>query len=106
MWDRCGPCGGRGRSAADLKESFSCATLGQVALGLTFALCFQMGTETLGSVMAGGELTWDRAGLADVGGLLFQGGRLDRDRVFRAWFASFRISIGGSGSKAGKSSCD
>ncbi len=53
---------------------FFIRTLGQVALGLTFALCFQMGMESLGSVMEGGELTWDQPGLADVGGLLFQGG--------------------------------
>jgi hypothetical protein len=46
--------------------------LGQIAFGLTFALCFRMGMESLGSVMGGGELTWDQPGLADIGGLLFQ----------------------------------
>jgi hypothetical protein len=49
-------------------------SMGQILLGLTFALCFQAGAETVGSVMAGGELTWDQPGLADLGGLLFQAG--------------------------------
>jgi hypothetical protein len=48
--------------------------LGQIVLGLTFALCFRSGVESMGSVMAGGELTWDQPGLSDLGGLLFQGG--------------------------------
>jgi len=48
--------------------------MGQIALGLTFALCFRMGAETVGSVLAGGELTWDRPGLTDTSGLLFQTG--------------------------------
>jgi hypothetical protein len=46
--------------------------LGQVAFGVTFALCFRMVTETVGSVLAGGELTWDRPGLADLSGVVFQ----------------------------------
>ena len=57
--------------------------LGQIALGLTFALCFQKGVSSLGSVLVGGELTWDQPGLSDFSGLLFQAARLDRDRVFR-----------------------
>jgi hypothetical protein len=47
-------------------------SIGQVALGLTFAICFQGGVETVGSVMGGGELTWDQPGLTDLSGLLFQ----------------------------------
>jgi hypothetical protein len=46
--------------------------LGQIALGLTFALCFQKGVTSLGSVLVGGELTWDQPGLSDFNGLLFQ----------------------------------
>jgi hypothetical protein len=46
--------------------------MGQIVLGLTFALCFRMGAQALGSVLAGGELTWDQPGLGDSGGLLFQ----------------------------------
>jgi hypothetical protein len=46
--------------------------LGQIALGLTFALCFQEGITALGSVLVGGELTWVQPGLSDFGGLLFQ----------------------------------
>jgi hypothetical protein len=46
--------------------------IAQIVLGLTFALCFWMGAQALGSVLAGGELTWDQPGLADSGGLLFQ----------------------------------
>jgi hypothetical protein len=46
--------------------------LGQIALGLTFALCFQKGVTSLVSVLVGGELTWDQPGLSDFGGLLFQ----------------------------------
>jgi hypothetical protein len=48
--------------------------MGQIILGLIFAICFRMGTETVTSVLAGGELTWDRPGLGDWGGLLFQTG--------------------------------
>ena len=47
-------------------------SLGQVAFGLTFALCFRSGFLALTSVMRGGELTWDQPGLADLGGILFQ----------------------------------
>ncbi len=46
--------------------------LGQIALGLTFALCFQKGAETFGSVLAGGDVTWEQAAQLDVGDLLFQ----------------------------------
>ncbi len=46
--------------------------LGQIALGLTFALCFQAGVTSLGSVLVGGKLTWVQPVLSDVGGLLFQ----------------------------------
>ena len=48
--------------------------IGQIVLGATFALCFRMGAETLGSVLGGGELTWDQPGLDDLGDLLFQAG--------------------------------
>jgi hypothetical protein len=48
--------------------------LGQIAFGATFAWCFQKGAETFGSVLAGGELTWDQATQVDVGDLLFQAG--------------------------------
>ena len=48
--------------------------MGQIILGLIFAVCFRMGAETVGSVLAGSELTWDRPGLGDRGGLLFQTG--------------------------------
>jgi hypothetical protein len=48
--------------------------LGQVALGLTFALCFQKGAEAFGSVLAGGDVTWDQAAQVDAGDLLFQAG--------------------------------
>jgi hypothetical protein len=46
--------------------------LGQIALGATFALCFQKGAETVGSVLAGGELTWDQAANLDASDLVFQ----------------------------------
>jgi hypothetical protein len=48
--------------------------LGQIALGLTFALCFQKGAESFGSVLAGGDVTWERAAQVDAGDLLFQAG--------------------------------
>jgi hypothetical protein len=48
--------------------------LGQIALGLTFALCFQKGAEAFGSVLAGGDITWERAGQIDTDDLLFQAG--------------------------------
>jgi hypothetical protein len=48
--------------------------LGQIALGVTFALCFQKGTEAFGSVLAGGDVTWERAAHVEVGDLLFQAG--------------------------------
>jgi hypothetical protein len=48
--------------------------MGQIIVGLIFAVCFRMGAETVGSVLAGSELTWDRPGLGDRGGLLFQTG--------------------------------
>ena len=43
-----------------------------VCFGAMFALCFEMGTRTLTAVMAGGDLTWDEPGLADLSGVLFQ----------------------------------
>jgi hypothetical protein len=46
--------------------------LGQVALGLTFALCFQAGVTSLWSVLIGDKLTWVQPVLSDFGGLLFQ----------------------------------
>jgi hypothetical protein len=48
--------------------------MGQIALGSTFAICFWMGAETIGSSLWGQELTWYRPGLSDLGGLLFQVG--------------------------------
>ena len=48
--------------------------LGQIALGLTFAFCFQKGAETFSSVLAGGDVTWEQAAQVDVGDLLFQAG--------------------------------
>ena len=48
--------------------------LGQIALGLTFALCFQKGAESFGSVLAGGDVTWERAAQVDAGDVLFQAG--------------------------------
>jgi hypothetical protein len=48
--------------------------LGQIALGLTFALCFQKGAEAFGAVLAGGDVTWEQAAQLDVGDLLFQAG--------------------------------
>jgi hypothetical protein len=47
-------------------------SVGLVILGLTFAICFQRGVDSVASVMVGGELTWDEPGLADLRGLLFQ----------------------------------
>jgi hypothetical protein len=46
--------------------------IGQVVLGATFALCFQNGVETLGTVLGGGELSWEQSGEVDVGDVLFQ----------------------------------
>jgi hypothetical protein len=46
--------------------------IGQVALGLFFAVSFWMGAETIISTLIGDELTWYRPGLSDLGGLLFQ----------------------------------
>jgi hypothetical protein len=46
--------------------------IGQVVLGATFALCFQNGVETLGTVLGGGELSWEQSGQVDVGDVLFQ----------------------------------
>ncbi len=48
--------------------------IGQIALGAMFAWCFQKGTEQLGSVLAGGELTWDQSADVDVSDILFQAG--------------------------------
>jgi hypothetical protein len=46
--------------------------LAQVVLGLTFALCFWMGTEAISSTFISADLTWYRPGLSDFSGLLFQ----------------------------------
>jgi hypothetical protein len=47
-------------------------SLGQIILGLTFALCFRNGLAAAGSVLGGGDLTWDQPALTDVGGVIFQ----------------------------------
>jgi hypothetical protein len=46
--------------------------MAQVALGLTFALCFWMGSTSISSTFSGSELTWYQPGLSDLSGLLFQ----------------------------------
>jgi hypothetical protein len=46
--------------------------MAQVALGLTFALCFWMGSTSISSTFSGSELTWYQPGLSDMSGLLFQ----------------------------------
>ena len=48
--------------------------IGQVLLGATFALCFQHGVETLGSVLGGGELSWEQTGRLDSSDLLLHVG--------------------------------
>ena len=77
LLERVGPFRAFGRSRAisrGFEGELFFRWLGQIALGLTFALCFQKGAETLGSVLAGGELTWEQAAQVDVGDLLFQAG--------------------------------
>jgi hypothetical protein len=77
LLERLGPIRAAGRSRAitrDLTGELLMRHMGCIALGLTFAVCFRMAAETLLSVLAGGELTWDRPGLVDASGLLFQTG--------------------------------
>ena len=77
LLERVGPFRAFGRSRAISREfegELFLRWLGQVALGLTFALCFQKGAETFGSVLAGGDVTWEQAAHFDAGDLLFQGG--------------------------------
>jgi hypothetical protein len=72
------------RSWASLKRSralcrgvegeFFMRWLGQIAIGLTFALCFWMGAETVLGALFDNELTWYRPGLGDLSGMLFQAG--------------------------------
>jgi hypothetical protein len=52
--------------------------IAQVVLGVTFALCFWMGIESITSTFIGSELTWYQPGLSDLSGILFQ---------FAAWIA-------------------
>ena len=59
--------------------------------------------ETLGSVLGGGELSWEQSGQLDIADLLFQAVCGLRSR-FSPWFISWRISIDEFGSRAGKSS--
>ena len=77
LLERVGPIRAFGRSQA-ISRGFGgelfLRWLGQIALGLTFAFCFQKGAETLGSVLAGGDVTWERAAQVDAGDLLFQAG--------------------------------
>jgi hypothetical protein len=61
--------------------------LGQLALGLIFALCFWMGAETIVTTLIGDELTWYRPGLSDLGGMLFQGAVW----IAMAYFGVFRF---------------
>jgi hypothetical protein len=46
--------------------------MAQVALGLTFALCFWTGAESISSTFIGNDLTWYRPGWNDLNGHLFQ----------------------------------
>jgi hypothetical protein len=77
LLERLGPFRAFRRSAA-IARSFEgelfIRWIGQVILGATFALCFQNGAETLGSVLGGGELSWEQSGELDVSDLLFQAG--------------------------------
>jgi hypothetical protein len=48
--------------------------LGQIAIGVLFALCFWMGAETVRGALFDNELTWYQPGLGDLSGILFQVG--------------------------------
>jgi hypothetical protein len=48
--------------------------VGQIAIGVLFALCFWMGAETVIGALFDNELTWYRPGLGDLSGMLFQTG--------------------------------
>jgi hypothetical protein len=48
--------------------------VGMIVLGLTFAVCFWVGTGAGISALFAAELTWDRPVLADFGGIRFQFG--------------------------------
>ncbi len=77
LLERLGPFRAFGRSSA-IARSFEgelfIRWIGQIVLGATFALCFQNGAETLGSVLGGGELSWEQSGELDTSDLLFQAG--------------------------------
>ena len=77
LLERVGPLRALGRSRAicrGFEGSLIMRWIGQIALGATFALCFQNGAEVLGSVLAGGELSWEQVAQVDAGDLLFQAG--------------------------------
>jgi hypothetical protein len=46
--------------------------MAQIVLGLTFALCFQVGTESISSTFIGHDLTWYQPALSDLSGFVFQ----------------------------------
>jgi hypothetical protein len=61
--------------------------LGQIMLGLIFALCFWMSAQTVSRALAGEELTWYRPGMSDLAGLYFQVGVW----IAIAYFGVFRF---------------
>jgi hypothetical protein len=77
LLERVGPFRALGRSRAicrGFEGELFVRWLGQIALGAAFAWCFQRGAETLGSVLAGGELTWDQGAHLDFSDLVLQAG--------------------------------
>ena len=107
LLERVGPFRAFGRSRAicrGFEGELFIRWIGQIALGATFALCFQNGAETLGSVLAGGELSWEQVRQSSMSATCcFRQACGSRSR-FSPWFISCRISTGGSDSRAGKSS--
>jgi hypothetical protein len=57
-----------------VESDFFMRWLGQIAIGVLFAVCFWMGAETVIGALFDNEVTWYRPGLGDLSGMLFQTG--------------------------------
>jgi len=70
-----------------LEGEYFLSWVAQVALGMTFVLCFSTGSNTIISALFGDELTWSRPRTSGLSGLLFQAAIW----IAIAYFGTFRF---------------